>query len=420
MRKTAHVVLSVFCLSLLLAAVVSASTPVTVTVISERREQSYQWQLEMKERCEAQNPGITVDLVSVAGSSLVPKMQTMLAGGVPLDIGYMDPYLVLDWGMQGLLEDLTPFVAKEQRQYRDWFPVGLDLFRVDGALYGIPQDLQIGVIYYNKDLFNEAGVPFPSVDWTYDDLRNMALRLTRRQADGTTDVHGFKIPTGRNYMPVVWSYGGDFLDSWVRPTKFTGRSQEVVNALQYLADLVTSGAVQDKATHDRMSITEAFLQQRIAMGLSNTVAIAEGFVNIRDFEWDVIPLPKGPTGLRVPYINAIGWFVFSSSKVKDEALEFLKFMTSNEALERRVEIAGLVPPSMRIFQTAWLPGRTQPASRHLLHEGLDRARSPFQIQADFFNPIHREVLNTIWGLQAPASAIALIESQINALLNERR
>ena len=91
----------------------------------------------------------------------MPKMQTMLAGGVPLDIGYMDPYLVLDWGMQGLLEDLT-LCGQRTEAVPGLVPVGLDLFRVDGALYGIPQDLQIGVIYYNKDLFNEAGVPSPA------------------------------------------------------------------------------------------------------------------------------------------------------------------------------------------------------------------------------------------------------------------
>ncbi|MGI6609801.1 MAG: ABC transporter substrate-binding protein [Limnochordia bacterium] len=419
MRKLVYSTLMALCLALLVAGLASAASPVTVTVIAETREQSIKWQTEMKEKFEAAHPGVTIDLVSVAGTGLVPKMQAMLAGGVPLDIGFMDPYLVVDWGLQGILEDLTPFVAKEQRQFREWYPAALDLYRVRGALYGLPQDLQIGAIFYNKDLLNEAGVGFPRVGWTYDDLRATALRLTRREADGTSSVYGFKIPTGRNYMPVIWSYGGDIVDNWADPTKFVGRTPEVANALQYLADLVTSGAVQDRVTHGRLSVSAGFMQQKIAMGQTNTVVMAEGFSTIKDFDWDVVPLPKGPGG-HVPYINAIGWFVFSSSRCKAEALELLRFMTSNEALERRVQVTGLVPPSMRVFQTTWLPGRTHPANRHLLQEGFDKARSPFQMLADFFNIINRETLATIWGDQAVASAVQQMETQINALLKARQ
>lgn len=392
-----------------------ASGPVTVTVKAETREQSSQWQIEMKKLFEAANPGIVIDLVAAPGAV---KMQAMLAGGLPLDIGSMDPYLVVDWGLQGLLEDLAPFVAREQRQYRDWYPASMDLYRVRGALYGLPLDIQIGAVFYNKDLFNLAGLGFPKVGWTYDDLRTTAQRLTRRQSDGTVPVHGFKIPTGRNYMPVIWSHGGDLVDDWVEPTKFTGRSTEVMQALQYLADLVTLGAVQDKATHDKISVSDAFMQQKIAMGLTNTVVMAQGFVNIRNFDWDVVPLPQGPGG-HVPYVNAIGWFLFSSSNCKTEALEFLRFITSNEALARRAEITGLVPPSMRVFQTAWLPSRTQPASRHLLQEGFDKARSPFQMQSDPFGVINREVTSAIWGTQAPASAVQQMETQLNALFRAR-
>lgn len=404
---------------LIVAGIAGAASPVTVTMIAETRQSSYEWQMEMKDRFEATHPGVTVDLVSVAGTGLIPKMQTMLAGGVPLDIGFMDPYLVVDWGKEGILEDLTPYLAKERKQYQDWYPASLDLYRVRGGIYGLPQDIQIAGIFYNKDLFGEAGLPLPGTKWTYDDLRTNAMRLSRREADGSFSRHGFKIPTSRNYVPVVWAHGGDFLDDWADPTSFTGKTSETTNALEYLADLVAVGAVQDKITHGRYDVTTSLRQYRIAMGLTNTVVMAEGFQNITDFDWDVASLPKGPAG-NVPYINGIGWFLFSSSKCKAEAYELLRFITSIEALERRVQMTGLVPASAKVLQTTWLTNKLKPASRGRLLEDFDRARSPWPLHGDLFTIINREALAVIWGEKAIGSALQLMEDGINALLKAGR
>jgi ABC-type glycerol-3-phosphate transport system substrate-binding protein len=144
------------------------------------------------------------------------------------------------------------------------------------------------------------------------------------------------------------------------------------------------------------------------------VVMAEGFGSTTDFDWDVVSLPKGPAG-RVPYINGIGWFIFSSSKCKAEAYELLRFITSTEALERRVQVTDLVPASARVFQTTWLLGRTMPASRHTLLEDFDRARSPWPLHGDFFTIINREALAVIWGERATGSALQLMEDGINAL-----
>ncbi|MGI6083023.1 MAG: ABC transporter substrate-binding protein [Limnochordia bacterium] len=391
-----------------------SAAPVTVTIIAETRDASFKWQTEMIQKFEAAHPNITVDIVSTAGSGLGPKMQTMLAGGAPLDIGFHDPYFVVDWGKQGLLEDLTPFVTRE-RQYRDWYPAALDLYRTRNALYGLPQDLQLAGIFYNKDHYEEAGLPFPKASWTYEDLRTNAINLKRVETDGTVSRHGFKIPTSRNYIPVIWAHGGDLFDNWADPTEFIGNTPQVRAAMAYLAELVAMGAVQDKATHGRYSVNVGLRQQVITMGMTNTVVMATGFQDITEFDWDVAPLPTGPAG-RVPYINGIGWMLFSSSKCKDEAFELLRFLTSPEALQQRVEMTGLVPPSAQVLQRFWLSRLAIPAGRSLLLQDLDKARSPWPLHADLFRVADQELLAVIWGEKAISSALQLIEDGINALL----
>ena len=401
-------------LAITLAAAVSYSATVTVTIIAETRDESFKWQTEMIQRFEAAHPNIKVDVVSTAGSGLGPKMQTMLAGGAPLDIGFHDPYFVVDWGKMGLLEDLAPFVARE-RQYRDWYPAALDLYRTRNALYGLPQDLQLAGIFYNKDHYEEAGLPFPRANWTYDDLRTNAINLKRVEADGTVSRHGFKILTSRNYIPIIWAYGGDLFDDWADPTRFIGNTPEVRAAMEYLADLVVMGAVQDKATHGRYSINNAFRQQLVTMGQTNTVVMATGFQSITEFDWDVAPLPVGPAG-RIPFINGIGWMVFSSSKCKEETLELLRFLTSPEALQRRVEMTGLVPPSAQVLQRHWISRLSIPAGRTLLLQDLEKAKSPWPLHADLFKVVDQELQGVIWGEKAISIALQLIEDAINALI----
>jgi multiple sugar transport system substrate-binding protein len=415
MRWLSYVVFVALGASLLMAGTADMAGPVTVTIMAESRAASFEWQTEMVERFEAVHPNIKVELVPGSRS----KMQTMLAGGVPLDMGHLDPNWVIDWAKTGILEDLTPYLEKEKRHYQDWYPVLLDLYRVRGGIYALPLDIQIGAIFLNKDHYGEAGLGLPNMNWTYDDLRNISIRLRRQEADGSFSRYGLRMPGSRNFVPVIWSYGGDFLDDWADPGKFVGRSGQTTSALEYLAELVKTGAVQDKSAQAKDSgVVNAFTGQRIAMGFTNTIAMTSGFYGIKDFAWDVMPLPKGPAG-RVPFINAHGHFLFSSSKCKPETYELLRFLTSIEALERRVQVTGLVPPNAKVFQVTWLSRQTIPANRRALLEDFALARSPWPLNADLFSIIDRETTAAIWGDQAISSALQRMESQLTPLIREQ-
>ena len=112
-------------LAITLAAAVSYSATVTVTIIAETRDESFKWQTEMIQRFEAAHPNIKVDVVSTAGSGLGPKMQTMRRCTSTSDSTIRT---VVDWGKMGL-HDLA--LRGQERQYRDWYPAALDLYRTE-------------------------------------------------------------------------------------------------------------------------------------------------------------------------------------------------------------------------------------------------------------------------------------------------
>lgn len=401
----------------LLVLVVGAAQaqPTVVYMVAETRESHFAAQQAVAEMFHEQNPHIRIEFVHV--TSLINNMLTMILGDVPLDIGYMDPWVAVEWGRQGLLEDLTPYIARDPEIFADIPQPFFDLTTVEGKIYGIPMDAQAGTIMYNIDMFNEAGVPLPTSGWTYDDLKENARRLTVQASDGTTIRHGFRVPTSRNWVPAIWAYGGDLLDSWTNPTQFVGNTEATVKALEYYNELVNLNAVQDWNAHRAVGTTPAFLEQKVSMLLTNTFAFASVY-GYTDFNWDVVPLPAGPAG-RVGYINAHQRFLFSNSKNKEAAWEVMRFFASHEARARRVQVTGSMPVHLSLIQDEWLrlPGVD---SRYTLLEDLPTARSPWPLTAELWSSFAVDAEDVIWGRQPANSAIENMEQKVTAAIREYR
>jgi multiple sugar transport system substrate-binding protein len=229
-----------------------AAAKKTVSMLEWNVAANRDWQKAVVQRFMAENPDINVEIVALGGQGPGEKVQIMLASGVPLDIGYYDAPIIVDWAKQNILVDLAPYVARDAELFSDWLPSSLNLFRVGQGLYGLPADLQLQGTYYNVDAYLRAGIHLPDENLSWDDVFTNARKLLVKNPDGTTKQYGFKLPTGRNWLPIIWAWGGDFLDSYNETTTFTGRDTRVAEALEYLANLVRLGLVPDKETHKPM------------------------------------------------------------------------------------------------------------------------------------------------------------------------
>lgn len=387
----------------------------TLTMVLDPREQYRAWQETMIDKFEEQNPHIKVETWGASGN-LHQQLLVRIIGGVPPDLAYHDPHVIVDFARQGLALDLTPYIERDSDQFSDWLPSAFDLFKFRGGQYALPIELQIGAIFYNVDAFDESGIPYPGMDWTYADLLDHARRLRRTDEHGEVTRHGFKLPTWRNWLSPIWAYGGDFVDDWSDPTTFIGNSPETIAALDYLHNLVESEAVQDQETHRQWGIGNAFIQQRIAMGQTNTLSI-HNFQAIEDFSWDVAPLPTGPAG-QVAFLNARGWFILNDSPHKEEAWELLRFLTSTESQEIMIDIIGGVPPDRNNVVNYWLPGLTTPRSRHLITTGVETARAPGVLPATIYDAIFQESHSVIWGDKPIMGALEDMERRVNNAISE--
>lgn len=411
----ALVTYALFATLFLIAAAEAATTK--VVMIAETYETHLQWQEEMKAKFEETHPGISIELIGTAGPGLVGKMQTMLAAGLPLDIGHMDPWLVVQWASDGTLENLSPYIQKSGTQFADWYPSSFDLYRLDSGIYGLPQDLQITGIFYNEDAFHEAGLAPPGAEWNLDDFLSVARRLTQRAGDGSVLRYGFRLAGGRNFLPTIWALGGELFDSWIQPTRFIGNTEQVAAGFEYMHNLVRLGVVPDRQAHSSLGMDGPFRAGQLAMAQTNSIVIGQ-WSDISAFKWDVAPLPKGPAG-RIPFINSIGWFMFSSSKNKDAAWEVLRFFNTQDAWRRRVEIVGNIPPSRKVIQSAWIPSLQVPEHRQHLLLDVEKARSPWPIHNEIWAPVNNHGMAAIWGDIPVKSALETMEAQVNAIIKDR-
>ena len=134
---------------------------------------------------EAEHPNIKVDLEVFSWDSYWDKLNTALAGNDAYDVFWLNVAGLPKRAANGLLLNLQPYMDADPIDFSAFPDYLVEAYQFNGDTYGIPKDIDTIALFYNKDLFDAAGVDYPTADWSWDDLYNAAAALT------TEDVWGF-------------------------------------------------------------------------------------------------------------------------------------------------------------------------------------------------------------------------------------
>ena len=287
-------------------------------------------QEDLIEPFEALHPNIKIHHEAVPGGEFWDKLPVLIASGQAPDLIHMSVGYIFDYARKGLLENLQPYFDRDLNE-DDFFMEPFKAVRYPdmetGDLYAVPYSFMVTALFYNKDMFDTAGVYYPDDTWTWDDLRAAARRLTMdKDGDGISDQYGFVInPHYESFDPLVRSFGGRMLSDDLRTVTFN--SPEGIAATQFVVDMIQ----EDRSTI-RGSRNE-FVNQRVAMWISGMYQI--DMRDIVTFNWDVAMMPSGPAG-RVVRLWPDSFAIPKDAKHKEAAWEFIKYVITRTEMDRYI------------------------------------------------------------------------------------
>ncbi|MFH0944205.1 MAG: extracellular solute-binding protein [Planctomycetota bacterium] len=280
---------------LLLAA---PATPQTVlrVLTHEHWFKGFPFLEETARQFEREHPGVRVEVLSTASASGAgDKVMMSLAGGLPLDVTWIDISEFPAFLENGTLLDLQPFFdADPTWDPLEYFPEILEAMRDgDGHLYGLASTFTPYVMYVNHTLLESAGIAPPKEGWTWADLERICRQVTADlDGDGRTDRYGISITQWLQALaPWIWQNGGRFLDEEGK----CGLDEEpAIEAIEFLVRLLHEEKVaSNDATFEAQLETGLFQQGKVAFYGPTGYWETYRFQAIKEFEWDVLPLPVG-------------------------------------------------------------------------------------------------------------------------------
>lgn len=326
------------------------------------------------EAFHAANPNIRVKVEVSDWDSYWDKLKTLYAGGTPPDVFAMDAPLYPDWQSRGVLLNMQPYIDATPGMFDDIYPNTLTAYKRDDGYYGLPRDFQTVVLYYNKDMFDEAQLPYPDESWTYEKLREVAKALTKDvDGDGIIDQFGFSPDLWDMetfWSSALWSHGAEVIsEDYSKTLLGEPKAREV---WRYIAAMV----LEDKSVPTPAVSAEyggdPFAAGRSAMAMSGHWVVPE-YAQL-DFAWDVAPMPSGPAG-RFTSVNSAGFVIAKDSKNPDAAWEFVKFAVGKEGQQRLTELGFAIPVLKSIAESSiFLEQQSAPIKHQIFLDAMEYAR----------------------------------------------
>jgi len=237
------------------------------------------------------------------------------------------------WGQKGYTLDLAPYVKADldQATIAEWDAAQYrSFFLPDGRQFGLPKYHGALALYYNRDLFDQYGVDYPTAAWTHDDYLAALRRLTRDQdGDGQTDLWGSTLTPIYDRIQIhVNAWGGHFVDP-ADPARCRLSEPEAVRAVEWLrARYWDDRVMATTLALQKVEPRQAFASGRVAMVEDGSWALRDILTQAR-FQVGVAPFPAGPAR-RATLATTDGYAIYAGTQHPEAAWELLKFLTSKE------------------------------------------------------------------------------------------
>lgn len=352
------------------------------------------------EAFEKENPNIHVDVLELPWPQYWSTLQTGAQGGTAPDAFWMLAQQIRPYAAGGQLLDISDAITTEGVDLGDYPKAVLDLYdQGDGKIYGLPKDFDTNGVYYNKALFDAAGVDYPSADWTWQDFQDTAKALTGNGVWGVAaplDYQG-------GYYNSIFQAGGQVISDDGKTAEID--SPEAIAGIKFWTDIQAAGS---SPTLKQLSDTDGetmFEQGKVAMYVSGAYWALKMYQNeeLRP-NVGVAPLPVGVK--RATVTSGIENVGYAGTKHPDEVAKFLIFASGEEAAQIQAE-SGAVLPAFKGTAQTWMDAMPEFTDLQVFIDAVDYAVPlPVQGNAAEWQGLESKYLAPAWDGKVSAAEAA--------------
>ncbi len=281
---------------------------------------------EMFDEFEKQNPGVTVETQVLAFQDYWTKRQTEAANGTLPDVFWSNPQNFPIYASEGVLAPVTDGDDVSAADIPDTMK---GLYTWDGELYSFPNNRDAIAIWYNKDLFDAAGVDYPSADWSTDDYAEAAAALTDPGAGvwGTTA----DLDSRATYGAAIHNEGGSIINDDATEAEID--SSKAVDGISFWTDIIAAGSAPTLAQLSETDPISLFLSGKAAMHpdgswmsltFSDSPLAESGSIGVASY-------PHGSAGTNETSTSSLGNMMPADAKHPEESLKLIQFLGSPDA-----------------------------------------------------------------------------------------
>jgi len=340
--------------AVVLQAPLAQSAVPTVTVVMPT-----QWKAAFEPEINAFNKSsTTVNIVVNWGGA---QDQLIAANKSPDIINTGDLFVA---AQKNLLVDLTPYIAKDKTiDIRDFYPSLLSAVKFQGRQLALPYRFNVGLLYYNKTLFDSSNVAYPTAKWTQKDLIAAGQKLTKTGSQwGVASTPGW----WGEWLIHVRQAGGE----WLQDGAVALDSPEAVTGLTFFRDKVTKYKMSPGPKDDSLG---GFSGGKTAIEYGGHTGNWPSYNAVSTLKWDIQVLPKGAKTSKGAELALEAWGVSAKTANPQAAYEAVKFLTSAKFLTVQWNELRLPPTRQSVAKAALavpMAKRSSPQNLEALFGGI--------------------------------------------------
>lgn len=353
----------------------------------------------------ANHPNVDVELMEVPGD-YYDKVLVMIAGRNSPDLMWMGQSFQ-EFATRGVFLDLTDRIAAEISP-ANFVPEAMEWYQFQGKQYGIAFGLDVKFIVFNKDLFDAAGVEYPTDDWTYGQFLDRARRLTKdANKDGSSEQFGFQGDLDCSLFDAA-AISGD-------GQRALCNSPQMIDYLQTNLDLAESHRI---SPHGKQMVNEAFdnlvstfRKGNVAMMTMATWNLPEMQERCSDMRWDIAPNPIVRKNGHWASSQAI--VISADTRYPEEAWQLCKSFLATQF--QKSKYPTVLPTNIQVqHQLQQDYGQTPPSIQTMMTASRSLNRLPRIARLSELQQYWYDACDSVWTLRAtPAEAMSRAEKEIN-------